>query len=141
AYWTGPYAGRGGHDQDPRDFTHLVEINLRGRIRWVNGDAEVAPGITVHLVGGHTAGMQVVRVATAKGQVVLASDASHYYENIERDRPFRAVHTVPLAYAAFDRVNELAGHPELIVAGHDPLVMARFPAASAELHGLVVRIA
>ena len=37
--------------------------------------AEVVPGLEVHHVGGHTAGMQVVRVRTAAGPVVLASDA------------------------------------------------------------------
>ncbi len=143
AYWTGPYAGRTAqHGQPARDFTYLVEANLAGKVQWVDGDAEIAPGVSVHLVRGHTAGMQVVRVATASGPLVLASDASHYYENIEHDRPFRAVHTVPLMYAAFDRVKELAGgRLDRVVPGHDPLVMERYPAASDALRGLVVKLA
>jgi hypothetical protein len=37
----------------------------------------------VHHVGGYTAGLQWVRVRTARGWVVLASDASHYYDHVE----------------------------------------------------------
>jgi hypothetical protein len=37
-----------------------------------DGDGEVAPGVTVHKVGGHSRGLQCVRVMTATGPVVLA---------------------------------------------------------------------
>ena len=53
------------------------------RLDIVDGDRELAPGLSVHAVGGHTAGMQVVSVHTERGTLVLASDASHFYENIE----------------------------------------------------------
>src|SRR5205807_9320814 len=33
---------------------------------------------------GHSDGLQVVRVDTARGPVVLASDAAHYYANLQR---------------------------------------------------------
>ncbi len=143
AFWTGRWGGRGQFAKlaEPADLSHLIQANMKGRIRWVDGDAEVVPGISVHRVGGHTPGMQVVRVATTSGQVVLTSDASHYFDNIEHDKPFRVLHTLPLMYAAFDRINELAGSPECIVAGHDPAVLTRFPAVSPELAGLAVRIA
>jgi hypothetical protein len=73
----------------PEDVLALVAANFAGRVRWVDGEAEIAPGISVHRVGGHTPGMQVVRVATALRYVVLASDASHFYENVGTD-PVRA---------------------------------------------------
>ena len=141
AYWTSPLAGRASHNGDPSDYVYLVRAAYQHRVRGISGDADIMPGISVHLVRGHTPGMQVVRVNTARGIVVLASDSSHYYENIEKDRPFRTLHTVPLVYAAFDRVRELAGPDGLILPGHDPLVTDRFPAASAEFRDLVYRIA
>jgi hypothetical protein len=38
---------------------------------------ELAPGITLHPVGGHAPGMQFVRVHTRRGWVVLASLREH----------------------------------------------------------------
>jgi glyoxylase-like metal-dependent hydrolase (beta-lactamase superfamily II) len=69
-----------------------------------------------------------VTVATRAGPVVLASDAVHYYEELERDRPFSTVASLADMYAAFDRIRELADGGARVVAGHDPLVAERFPA-------------
>ena len=52
-----------------------------GRVTFHDGDGEIAPGITVHRMDGHAIGMQAVRVATARGHVVLASDAAPWAEH------------------------------------------------------------
>jgi glyoxylase-like metal-dependent hydrolase (beta-lactamase superfamily II) len=143
-YWTGPWAERIARERwlvSESDLAHLRTAQKEGRVRLVDGDASVVPGLSVHLVGGHTAGMQVVRVRTAQGHVVLASDASHFYENIEDDRPFAILHSMTGMYGAFDRIKELSGGPHLVVAGHDPEVLDRFPPLSASLAGRVVVIA
>ncbi len=68
-----------------------MRLNFARRVRQLhNGPVELAPGISIHPVGGHTPGMQFVRVHTARGWVVVASDVSHYYENMEKGRPFTA---------------------------------------------------
>ncbi len=59
------------------DILSIVENTYAGRVRFVDGDAEVMPGLSVHKIGGHTAGMQIVSVATDRGRAVLTSDASH----------------------------------------------------------------
>jgi glyoxylase-like metal-dependent hydrolase (beta-lactamase superfamily II) len=143
AYWTGRYAGRGPNRTlaSAADIAFLVDANFDGRIDWVDGDAEIVPGITVHHVGGHTPGMQVVRVATDAGHAVVASDASHFYANIEVDRPYAVVHNLPDMYAAFDTIRRLAADPSLIVAGHDPAVLERYAPAGDGLRGRAVRIA
>ncbi|MEV0616808.1 N-acyl homoserine lactonase family protein [Nonomuraea sp. NPDC050404] len=142
AFWTGPHAHRGAHPHlaSPDDLSYLVRENFTGRVTQPDGDRELVPGISVHHVGGHTPGLQVVRVRTAAGDAVVASDASHFYENIEGDRPYGIVNHLPAMYDAFDRINTLAGSPELIVAGHDPLVLDRYPAVPG-LEGYAVRIA
>jgi glyoxylase-like metal-dependent hydrolase (beta-lactamase superfamily II) len=140
-YWTGPWAGRITRERwlaDPGDVEH---VRASGRVRLVDGDETVVPGLSVHRVGGHTAGMQVVRVRTARGNVVLASDASHFYENVEDDRPPAILHDVPGVYAAFDRIKELADSPDLIVPGHDPEVFDRHPALPGALADRVAVIA
>ncbi|MGJ6967069.1 N-acyl homoserine lactonase family protein [Streptosporangium sp. G11] len=129
-YWTGPWADRVTGERrllNDDDLAHLLAAREEGRVTLVDGDAVVVPGLSVHLVGGHTAGMQVVRVNTARGDVVLASDASHFYENLEGDRPFPILHSMTGVYGAFDRIGQLAGGPRLVVAGHDPEVLERFP--------------
>lgn len=143
-YWTGPWAGRITRERwltDPGDVAHVLAARDAGRVRLVDGDAAVVPGLSVHRVGGHTAGMQVVRVRTARGNVVLASDASHFYENLEDDRPFAILHDLPGTYAAFDRIKELADAPDLVVPGHDPEVFDRHPALPGALADRVVVIA
>jgi glyoxylase-like metal-dependent hydrolase (beta-lactamase superfamily II) len=142
-FWFGPDVQFGEYPalSSPRDLSAIVAANLEGRLRWVDGDVELVPGVSLHLVAGHTPGSQVVRVETAQGPVVLAADASHFYANIEQDKPYAIVHTLPLMFAAFERIRELAGPGRLIVPGHDPLVIERFPAPSPELHGVVARIA
>jgi glyoxylase-like metal-dependent hydrolase (beta-lactamase superfamily II) len=107
------------------DVVALVRLNYEGRLHFVDGEGEIRPGIRVERVGGHTAGMQIVTVATARGQAVLASDASHYYRNLEANIPFNTLHDLPGTYHAFQRIRELAASPELIVPGHDPLVLER----------------
>ena len=64
---------------------------------------------------------------------MLASDALHFYEEVERDRPFAIVADLPGMYRAYDILADLASQPNTwLVAGHDPLVRTRFgPAAGA----------
>lgn len=142
AFWTSPIAARGEFRRlvEPADLAALVRLNLDGRLVQADGDREVVPGVSVHHVGGHTPGMQVVSVATARGTVVLASDASHLFDHIGEDAPAKFVTDLPQMYRAFDRIRELAGGPDLIVPGHDARVFARHPAVDG-LAGIAVRIA
>src|SRR5258706_8730423 len=118
----------------------MVRRVYAGRVRFHDGDAEIAPGVSLHLIGGHTMGMQAVRVATRRGWVVLASDASHFYANMEQERPFPIVYDVAAMVEGYARLRSLAESPAHIIPGHDPLVLERYPAASKGLEGIVVRL-
>jgi glyoxylase-like metal-dependent hydrolase (beta-lactamase superfamily II) len=85
-------------------------------------------------------GLQAVRVATRRGWLVLASDASHFYANMEQTRPFPIVFSVADMVAGYERLRALAASPSHIIPGHDPLVMQRYPAPSKALEGIVVRL-
>ncbi len=118
----------------------IVRALYDDRVEFVSGVREIAPGISVHHVGGHTDGLQVLRVWTKRGWVVLASDATHYYDNIFRTNPFPIVFNVGHMLEGYRTIHALAESPQHIIAGHDPLVMARFPAASKSTEGVAVRV-
>jgi glyoxylase-like metal-dependent hydrolase (beta-lactamase superfamily II) len=118
----------------------MVRRVFEGRVAFHGGDEEIAPGISVHLIGGHTMGIQSVRVKTARGWLVLASDASHFYENMERAMPFPIVYHLGDMVQGWDKLRRLAESPQHVVPGHDPLVMKRYPAPKQDLSGTVVRL-
>jgi glyoxylase-like metal-dependent hydrolase (beta-lactamase superfamily II) len=125
---------------DVEDVVGMVRNVYRGRVQFHDGDATVFPGVSVHRIGGHTMGLQVVRVATRRGWVVLASDASHFYANMEQLRPFPIVYSVADMVAGYARLRALAESPQHIIPGHDPKVMERYPTPRKELEGIVVRL-
>ncbi len=128
AFWTGPWgaapAFRGSANVE--SLAGLVTANYANRVRIIDGDREVIPGVHVYRVGGHTAGLQIVTVDTARGKVVLASDASHFYRNVETRQPVQIITSLPEMLQAFETIHALAGAERLIVAGHDPQVAERF---------------
>jgi len=79
-------------------------------------------------------------VQTERGWLVLASDATHYYENLEAQRPFPVVFDVGAMVQGFGRLRELASSADAIVPGHDPLVLERYPPAAEGLDGIAVRL-
>ena len=125
---------------DAEDVVGMVRRVYDGRVQFHDGDAEIMPGVSLHLIGGHTMGLQAVRVATRRGAVVLASDASHFYANMEEVRPFPIVWSVAEMVDGYRRLRELAASPAHVVPGHDPLVLQRYPAPSPDLEGIIVRL-
>ena len=128
------------HGFEEEDVVGMVRLNFKHRLELYEGDVDFAPGLTLHFAPGHTAGLQVVRVHTQRGQVVLASDAGHYYENIRERRPFVAAVDIAGMCEAFRKVERLADSPEHIIPGHDPLVMRQYPAPAPTLQDIVVRL-
>jgi glyoxylase-like metal-dependent hydrolase (beta-lactamase superfamily II) len=141
-YATGRHMGKpvfsGAYEVE--DVVGMVRRVYAGRVRFHDGDAEIAPGVSLHLIGGHTMGLQVVRVATRRGWVVIASDASHFYANMEQVRPFPIVYSVADMVQGYDRLRALAESPGHVIPGHDPLVLERYPAPSGQLEGIVARL-
>ena len=129
---------RGAYDVE--DVVGMVRNAYAGRLRFHDGDAAIAPGVSVHLIGGHTMGLQVVRVHTRRGWVVLASDASHFYANMREARPFPILWSAADMIEGYRRLEELADSPEHIIPGHDPLVLHRYAAPAKHLEGIVARL-
>jgi glyoxylase-like metal-dependent hydrolase (beta-lactamase superfamily II) len=134
AFWTSPLAARkqfAAHSE-PQEIALLRQAREEDRLTLFTWQHTLAPGIELLEVGGHTPGQLIASVATPEGgTAVLASDALHFYEEVERDRPFAILADLPAMYRAYDTLAQLATQPGTrLVAGHDPLVRTRFAAYS-----------
>jgi glyoxylase-like metal-dependent hydrolase (beta-lactamase superfamily II) len=125
---------------DVEQVCAMIKGLYGGRVEFSRKDKAVAPGLTVHHMGGHTPGLQAVRVKTARGWVVLASDAMHYYDNAVLKNPFPVLVDIGDYLDAHREILSLADTPDHVIPGHDPLVMEIYPPASAETRGIAVRL-
>lgn len=133
AFATGPgvcdHALRAPFDGEP--VAQLVRRLYAGQVVFHEGDRPFGEGLLLALVPGHTAGLQAVVCQTARGPVVLASDALHLYANLMRANPFPIFIDEAGYRAAQARVLALAGGSLChLIPGHDPLVLAAFPGAN-----------
>jgi glyoxylase-like metal-dependent hydrolase (beta-lactamase superfamily II) len=108
------------------DMAEVMKLAYDKRIRYLDGDEQIAPGIRVVLVGGHSPGSQVVVVTTRKGEAVICSDALDLYRNLEEGVVAPGADLLQ-GLLAWDRIKALASSPELIIPSHDPLVLKKFP--------------
>jgi len=142
AFCTGRSMSHGAfsHSMAVGDVLGMVRRVFAGRVRFHDGAEELAPGLSVHFIGGHTMGLQCVRVVTRRGAVVLASDAAHLYAHLDQHRAYPVVYNVAEMLEGHETLRRLAASPRHIVPGHDPLVAKIFPAARPELEGVVMRL-
>ena len=117
-----------------------VRAVFDGRVAFHDGDDAIAPGISVHRIGGHSKGLQCVRVNTKRGTVVLASDVSHLYAHFEQGRVFPITYNVGDVLVGYETLRKLATSDRHIIPGHDPAVLERYPAARRGLEDWVVRL-
>lgn len=115
---------------DVEDVVTLVRHTFAERVEFHHGPAHPFPGISLHHLPGHAQGLQSVRVATPRGPVVLASDASHYYANFLNRAAMVLTLDLPRTLESYRQLQTLANGPESIIPGHDPKVRDYFPKLS-----------
>ncbi|MDB5592231.1 N-acyl homoserine lactonase family protein [Enterovirga sp.] len=125
---------------EAEDVLAMVRKVFEGRVTFHDGDRDLAPGISLHRVGGHSKGLQVVRVWTRRGWTVIASDASHFYANMEEGRPFHLLHSLEDTLEGYRKLYGLASERSAVIPGHDPLVLQRYPASAPGLDGIAHRL-
>ena len=143
-FWTGPIGSRPlfMSSAETSEIDSLRRRHARGAMTLVGPKTELRPGIQLTEVGGHTPGQLIVVVDTRAGRVVLTSDAMHYYEEVECDRPFAHVVDLEKMFNAFVSLRQLASRKDhMLVAGHDPLVMGMFARCDGALSGHAVKVA
>jgi glyoxylase-like metal-dependent hydrolase (beta-lactamase superfamily II) len=95
------------------------------RIQYLDGDEQIAPGIRVVLIGGHTPGNQVIVVSTQKGDIVLCCDAMQLYANMKEESVGIATN-LPEALFGFGKLKKMTSSPDNLIPGHDPLLLKKF---------------
>ena len=128
-FWTGPLAARAQFAAhiEADEVRRLAERVSDGGVVLIEGEHEVAPGVVSIEVGGHSPGQTILAIDGEGGPILLASDAVHFYEEVERDRACAVLHDLARVYLAYDTIREHVERGARLVAGHDPLVMDRFP--------------
>ncbi len=115
---------------DALNAAMLGQLRLAGRLELVRGDSiEVLPGIVVYTGGRHTFASQFVSVNAGGSVVVLASDNAYLYESLATLTPIAQTLDAESNRLAQRRMLRLAGEHGVVVPGHDPAVMSRFPKA------------
>jgi glyoxylase-like metal-dependent hydrolase (beta-lactamase superfamily II) len=128
-------------DIEAAEIDYVAGAWRQGRVQLVDGHEEIAPGVIGRVVGGHSPGQQITLINGERGAVVLASDALHFYEEMERDRPFEVFVDLLDLYRGYDTLRDLQQGGGEVVAGHDPAVMDRFSPLEGELNEFAVRVA
>jgi glyoxylase-like metal-dependent hydrolase (beta-lactamase superfamily II) len=126
-FWTGAQLPEWQSSLEEEELVAVVRLHFRGRVGLCSGSQEIVPGISVHHVGGHTTGSQIVQVETARGTAVLASDAAKLYRNFLEDIPQSHSHSTADQLRGYQVMKGLASKADLIIPGHDPEAMQRMP--------------
>jgi glyoxylase-like metal-dependent hydrolase (beta-lactamase superfamily II) len=130
AYVNGPLmrhaALRAGYEA--ADIAAATALLHAGRLVLHDGLVQLADGISLHHVGGHTDGLQLARVRTRRGWMCLATDAIAHRPNLERAclppcGPGETTRSPPSRSPSHWRTAG-ACHP----GPHDPLVVDAHPA-------------
>lgn len=87
-------------------------------------DGEIAPGISVFYVGGHTMCCQAIKVKTTRGTAIFPSDTIFYYGNLEQNHPIGLNLNLIECYDCMARVRREA---DIVIPAHDPQVLNRYP--------------
>jgi len=107
-----------------KDAALLVDLAWDGRLKILDGDSEIVPGIKTIKVGGHFPGLQITLVQTGAKPVILASDSVHQYDNLEKNIGMGIFQgNFKDMTKAYDTIRQLNG---VVVAGHDKQVVERF---------------
>jgi len=126
---------------EPADVATMVRRVFENRVVFHDEqESTLFPGISLHRMGGHTMGLQAVRVNTRRGHVLLISDGAHFYANFAQRRAFPVLYDLPELLESYLRAEQLASSPAHIIPGHDPQVWQRYPAPDDRLNGWVARL-
>lgn len=109
------------------DLKALIAAIYQGRVTLYDGDAQILPGITMHLLPGHSPGQAALAVETERGMILLATDVAHFYANLLLEQPFVLTDNLRATYASYARLRALQPDLSRLVAGHDPKIRVLYP--------------
>jgi glyoxylase-like metal-dependent hydrolase (beta-lactamase superfamily II) len=124
-----------------RDCATMRNLKAEGRLTEHDRVSVPWPGIELIHIGGHCRGQMAVRVQTGRGQILLASDAAHLYQEWEEEKPFGVFYDMAAMLEGYQTLRRVSGGRRAdMIPGHDAAVMDMFPAPAPELTGEVVAL-
>jgi glyoxylase-like metal-dependent hydrolase (beta-lactamase superfamily II) len=109
------------------EIAALQKLNFEKRVRFLDGDTEVYPGIHTVWCGAHSPGSQFVIVQTARGKVLCSADFLDTYRNLEELIPIGVLTSLVEWLTNVQKIENMHLPKQSIVPGHDPQIMDMFP--------------
>jgi glyoxylase-like metal-dependent hydrolase (beta-lactamase superfamily II) len=125
AKWT---SGDLGPHVWPKHLEAVAVAEREGRLRLIEGEFELEPGLVIHTIGGHSPGQVVLGVHAKSGSFLLASDAAHFSEEIDNGWPFFAFDDLQVMRDGLALVRRLADETgSIVIPGHDGRTRRAYP--------------
>jgi glyoxylase-like metal-dependent hydrolase (beta-lactamase superfamily II) len=122
---------------DPVGNAHLAELEGTERLIMIDGDQAILPGIELLLAPGHTPGLQVVAVNTAKGTAIVGSDCAHIFRNYEEEIPSIFITDMFAWMKTYDKLKSKVSSLNLLFPGYDLKMATHYPEVAEGVTRLV----
>ena len=122
---------------DPLAYKILADMKGTERLRLVDGDQTIAPGVELMLTPGHTVGLQAVAVNTIRGSAIVASDNAHIAKSFETDFPSSLITDLVAWMHTYDKLRAKSSSLDLIFPGHDAKLLNDYPKVAEDVTRLV----
>jgi hypothetical protein len=106
----------------PNDVLMYLELEAYEKLRLLDDEDEVAPGLRARWVGAHHRSSMAFEVSTAKGEVIV-SDAAFHYGNVEKPHPLGIGESLEECHFAYQRFRRA----DVFLPLYDPEVLDRHP--------------
>jgi hypothetical protein len=106
----------------PNDVLTYLEVDHPEKIRLLEDDEEILPGIRARWVGVHHRSSMAFEVATNSGHVVI-TDAAFHYGNVETMHPLGILESMEECHLAYRWLQQA----DILVPLYDPAVLDRYP--------------
>jgi glyoxylase-like metal-dependent hydrolase (beta-lactamase superfamily II) len=125
------------HVTDPVSNRYLARLEGTQKLKLIRGDKKILPGIDLLLAPGHTLGLQVVAVNTARGTAIVGSDTAHVFSSYRTDIPSAVITDMVAWMKTYDKMRARVSSIDLIFPGHDPALLTDYPKVAEDVSRLV----
>jgi glyoxylase-like metal-dependent hydrolase (beta-lactamase superfamily II) len=122
---------------EPSANRYLAKQEGKKRLHLIRGDKKILPGIELLLAPGHTPGLQVVAVNTARGTAIVGSDLAHVASSYQTDFPSAIITDMITWMKSYDKIRPRASSPDLLFPGHDLALLENYPKVAEDVSRLV----
>ncbi len=122
---------------DSRGNAYLSRLEGTEKLIMIDGDQTILPGIELLLAPGHTPGLQVVAVNTAKGTAIIGSDCAHTFKNYEQEIPSIFITDMVAWMKTYDKLKAKVASLDLLFPGHDLRMETDYPKIAEGITRLV----